>query len=119
MNDLLGPSTGAYWPYLVVLFVGVLPTGCWRMLGLVVAKGLKDDSQFLIWVRLVAQTLLIAVVAKLLIAPPGALAAIPDWGRYGSVIAGFAVFLAFRRSLVAALVTAEAMLLAAGYLAAA
>lgn len=118
MSAQYASAYGGLGPYLLVLFVAALPTTCWRMLGLFVASGLRDDSEFLIWVRLVAQTLLTAVIAKLLIVPPGAMAAIPDWGRYGSIAIGFVVFFATRRSLIAAVIAGEVVLLTAGYLAA-
>jgi len=50
------------WPYIVLIIVGFLPSEIWRMLGVVLARGLDDRSQIIVWVRAVATTLLAAVV---------------------------------------------------------
>ena len=44
--------------------------------------------------------------------PPGALADVPDWLRYGAVAAGFAAFMLTRRSIFAGVVCGEIVLLA-------
>jgi hypothetical protein len=44
--------------------------------------------------------------------PPGVLAGVPDWLRYGAVAAGFAVFLVTRRSIFAGVVAGEIVMLA-------
>ena len=59
------------------------------------------------WVRAVATAILAGVIAQILVQPPGALASVPDWLRYGAVAAGFAVFLLTRRSIFAGVVCGE------------
>src|SRR6478752_4482159 len=41
-------------PYLVLVLVGFLPNEIWRALGLVLARGLNEDSEIVVWSRAVA-----------------------------------------------------------------
>jgi hypothetical protein len=68
--------SGGLWPYLVVL-VGFLPNEVWRLLGLVQARGLNEDSEIVVWSRAVATAILAGVIAKLIIFSSGSLAGIP------------------------------------------
>ena len=99
-------------PYLVLILVGFLPNEVWRMLGVVVARGLDEDSEFVIWVRAIATGVLAGVIAKLIAFPPGTLAGVPVAVRVGAMACGFAAFLAVRRSVFAGLVAGEAVLIA-------
>lgn len=101
-------------PYLVLILVGVLPNEVWRMLGLVLARGLNENSQIVLWSRAVATAILTGVVAKLIFFAPGDLAAVPLIIRIGAAACGFAAFLAIRRSVFAGVVTGEAVLVLAG-----
>jgi hypothetical protein len=103
----LGPLT----PYLVLILVGFLPNEIWRMLGIVVARGIDEDSELIIWVRAVAVAILAAVIAKLVVVSPGALANVPLTVRLGAIACGFAAYLAVRRSVFAGLVAGEAALI--------
>jgi branched-subunit amino acid transport protein len=114
--ELLGEDARWLWPYLVVVVVGFLPTEVWRVLGVFAGKGLDEESELLRWVRQVATALVAAVVAKLVLAPTGALAAIPAAGRVAAILAGVAAMFATRRSLVAGLVAGELTLIAAALL---
>jgi Branched-chain amino acid transport protein (AzlD) len=98
------------WPYLVLVLVGFLPTEVWRMLGLVVARGIDEESELLIWVRAVAVAVLAGVIAKLVVLPPGALAAVPLAVRLAAIAAGFAAFLLVRRSILAGVAVGETVL---------
>jgi hypothetical protein len=109
----LQAAAGAFWPYLVVIVFGFLPTEVWRVLGVFVGSGLDEDSEVFHWVRMVSTALVTAVVAKLLLSPSGALAAVPLWGRLGAVALGLAAMLAFRRSIVAGLIAGEIALITA------
>ncbi len=55
------------WPYVVLIVFGVLPSEVWRILGVVLSRGLSEQSPLIEWVRLVATSLLCAVVVKLLL----------------------------------------------------
>ncbi len=112
----LQDASGWLWPYLVMVLFGFLPNEIWRVSAMIAGAGLKLDSEVFIWVKFVAASLLAGVVAKLLIAPAGALAIISGQGRLCAIFAGLAAFFGFRRSVAAALIAGEAVLLTAGYL---
>lgn len=97
---------------LVLALAGFLPNEIWRMAGLWFGAGVDEGSELLIWVRAVATAILAGVIAQILVQPPGALAGVPDWLRYGAVAAGFAVFMLARRSIFAGVVAGEVMLVA-------
>ena len=98
-------------PYLVLILVGFLPNEAWRMLGIVVAHGLDEGSELVIWVRAVATALLAGVVAKITLFPPGGLADVPLSVRLCAIAFGFAAFLIVRRSVFAGVVAGEAALI--------
>lgn len=106
---------GALWPYLLVILAGFLPTEVWRSLAVVFARGLDEDSEALILVRAVATALLAAVVARLVLLPPGELEAVPLFVRIGAVVAGFLVYLLARRSVLAGIVFGEAVIIAGAW----
>src|ERR1700692_3105674 len=85
-------------PYLVLIAAGFVPNEVWRMLGIVVAHGLDEGSETVIWVRAVATALLAGVVAKIILFPPGALADVSLAVRLVAIAIGFAAFLTARRS---------------------
>ena len=96
---------------LVLVVAGFLPNEVWRMLGLWLGSGVDEGSEVLIWVRAVATAILAGVIAQILVQPPGALASVPDWLRYGAVAAGFAAFLLTRRSIFVGVVCGEIVML--------
>jgi hypothetical protein len=102
-------------PYLVLILVGFLPNEIWRVLGLVLARGLNEDSEIVLWSRAVATAILAGVIAKLILFPSGSLADIPLGVRFGAALVGFAVFLAARRSMFAGVVAGESALLIGGF----
>jgi hypothetical protein len=103
-------ATSELWPYLVLVLVGFLPTEVWRMLGLVAARGIDEESELLIWVWAVAVAVLAGVIAKLVVLPPGALATVPLAVRLAAIAAGFAAFLLVRRSVLAGVAVGEIVL---------
>ena len=111
MTDLAA-FAGPLWPYLVVVLVGFLPTEIWRVLGVVLARGLDERSEILVWVRAIATTLLAGVVAKLLFAPSDPLATVPLAGRLASLLVGLLAFFALRRSVIAGVICGELALVA-------
>lgn len=100
---------------LAVVFIGFLPNEIWRVLGVVLGRSLDENSLWMQWVRAVATALLAAVVARLLITPSGALVALPFLLRAGAVVAGVAGFVLVRRSVLAGVLTAEAVLIAGAW----
>jgi Branched-chain amino acid transport protein (AzlD) len=103
------------WGYLVLVLVGFLPADMWRLRGIIVGRGLDEESELLVWVRAVATAVLAGVIAKILFFPPGSLAAMPLWVRITAITLGFTAFLLVRRSVFAGIATGEAVLLMAGF----
>ena len=104
-------------PYLVLILVGYLPNEAWRLLGVVLARGIDEDSEIIVWVRAVATAVLAGVIAKLTLFAPGALALVPLPVRLAAVATGFLAFLAIRRSVFAGVVCGEIVLVAGTLLA--
>jgi branched-subunit amino acid transport protein len=100
------------WHALVVLVLaGVIPNQIWRMLGLWLGSGIDEGSDLLMWVKAVATAILAGVIAEILVRPPGALASVPDFLRYGALVVGFIVFMLTRRSIFAGVVSGEVVML--------
>ena len=102
------------WGYLILVLVGFLPCDVWRLLGLVLGRGIDEQSELLVWVRAVATGVLAGVIAKITFFPPGALADMPLAVRLAAIGCGFLAFLLVRRSVFAGLLTGEAVLIGAG-----
>jgi Branched-chain amino acid transport protein (AzlD) len=98
-------------PYLALILVGFLPNEIWRVLGLLMARGLNEESEIVVWVRAVATAILAGVIAQLIVTSIGALAAIPLPVRIAAVAGGFAAFLLVRRSVFAGVAVGEAVLI--------
>ena len=112
---MTGALDHGWWPWLVLIVFGFLPSEIWRMLSVFLARGLDETSPWIAWVRAVANALLAGVVAKLLLSPNGALASLPLWGRVGPLVFGMTIFFLVRRSIVAAIIAGEAAIIAGGY----
>jgi hypothetical protein len=111
----MNPAMTGLWPYVVLLLVGFLPNEIWRVLGLVLARGLNEDSEVVIWSRAVATAILAGVIAKLIMFSTGALAGLPLALRISAVACGFIAFLLMKRSVFAGVAVGEAALLLGGY----
>jgi len=94
-------------PYFALLLVGFLPNEVWRMLGILVARGLDEDSELLVWVRGVATAVLAGVISQLVLTPPGPLATLPVTARVGAAVVGFLAFLIVRRSIFVGVLAGE------------
>ena len=103
-------------PYLVLVLVGFLPNEIWRAFGLVLARGLNEDSEIVVWSRAVATAILAAVIAKLILFPSGTLDNIPLAVRIAAAACGFVAFICIKRSVFAAVLVGEAILLLGGFL---
>ncbi len=108
MSDFIGD----WHALLVLLLAGFLPNEVWRMIGLYVGGGVDEGSELLVWVRAVATAILAGVIAQILVYPPGALASVPGFLRYGAVAGGLALFVMTRRSIFAGVVGGEVVMLA-------
>lgn len=103
------------WPYFLLVLVGYLPNEVWRVFGLVLVRGLDEDSEIVVWSRAVATAILAGVIAKLILFSSGALVTIPLSVRVTAAVGGFLAFLAIRRSVFAGVLVGEALLLAGGF----
>ena len=110
--DLLGATLA---PYVMLIVIGFLPSEVWRVLAIFLSRSLNEDSEIIVWVRAVSTALLTGVVASIVLAPTGALLLVPLWARVGSVLAGLAAYMLLRRSVLAAVVTGEACVIAAAW----
>lgn len=99
-------------PYALLILVGFLPNEVWRMLGVVVARGLDEHSEIILFARAVATAILTGVVGKLVVFAPGALASVSLGLRLGATALGIVAFFALRRSVFAGVVTATAAIIA-------
>jgi hypothetical protein len=99
-------------PYLALILLGFLPSEVWRWLGLVLGGGLDEESEIILWVRGVATALVAAVVARIVMIPPGALASVPLSVRLAALGVGFLAFLVIRRSAFVGVLVGEAVLIA-------
>jgi len=81
----------------------------------VVAHGLDEGSELVVWVRAVATGLLAGVVAKIILFPPGGLADVPLAVRLVAIAVGLLAFLAVRRSVFTGVLAGEAALIVGAY----
>jgi hypothetical protein len=104
-------------PYLVLVLVGFLPNEVWRMIGLLVSRGIDENSEVIVWVRAVATAILTGLVGKVVVFAPGSLEAVPLWIRLLAAALGMLAFYVFRGSVLAAVATGT-IAIAVGMLAA-
>lgn len=102
---------GPFWPYLALLLFAVLPTEIWRWLAVAFSRRLDANSPALEWVRAVATALLAGIVAKLIVTPPGALAAVPLALRVGALAVTLGIMLFDRRRVMLAVLAGEVTLI--------
>src|SRR6516162_8915700 len=105
-----GAQMSELYAYTLLVLVGFLPSEIWRVLGLVAARGIADESELFMWVRAVAIAVLAGVIAKIILFPPGTLASVPLVIRLCAIVGGFAAFLFVRRSVLTGVVAGEVVL---------
>jgi hypothetical protein len=105
----------ALWPYLVVLLAGFLPNEAFRVAAVFLSRGVDENSELFRWVKVMATTLLAAVVARLIYSPAAALEHVPLAIRVGAVLVGIGGFLLLRRSLVLGILSGEAFFVLAAW----
>jgi Branched-chain amino acid transport protein (AzlD) len=98
-------------PYLALVLLGFLPSEVWRWLGMLLGRGLDEDSEIVLWVRAVATALIAGVVARIVLIPPGALATVPLGVRLAAIGCGFLAYLIVRRSPFVGVLAGEAVLI--------
>lgn len=102
-------------PYVAILIAAVLPTHVWRWLGVLFAGRLDEQSEFFIWVKAVATSLVAALIAKLILFPTGPLETVPTVARVGATAIAFTVFLAAGKRLAVGILAAELLLIGAWF----
>ena len=70
----------------------------------------------IVWVRAVATAMLAGVLAQLILASAGALAAIPLAVRIGAALTGFLAFMVARRSVFVGVLAGEVALIAGAWI---
>lgn len=103
-------------PYVMLILAGFLPNEVWRLFGLVMARGLDEGSELVIWSRAVATAILAGVIAKLILFSTGELAGIPLQIRLGAAVCAFIAYVVVKRSVFAGVLAGEAALLLGGFL---
>jgi hypothetical protein len=105
-------ALGEWAPYAMLILVGYLPNEVWRALGIVLARGLDEDSQVIVFARATATAILTGVVGKLVIFAPGALASVSMMVRIGATALGLVAYVLARRSVLAGVVAATLAMMA-------
>lgn len=90
----------------LVVAAGWATTYAWRFVGVYLAERIAPESELLTWVRAVATALVAALVAGLVLDPPGQLAATEIEARIAAMAIGVAAFYVFRRNTGAGVATA-------------
>ena len=103
-------SEAWWWPDLFILIAGWLATDSWRYLGVYLGGRIPESSDLLVLVRCVATAFVAAVIGNLIMFPGGELGATPLLLRLAAAAIGFAAFLVIRRSVLAGILAAEAVL---------
>ena len=109
---MISGVVGDMGPYVTLALVGFLPNEIWRLFGVVVARGLNEGSELLVWVRAVATAILAGIISQLVLMPPGALANVPFVLRVTAIVVGFLAFVLARRSIFIGVLTGEVVLVA-------
>ena len=86
-------------PLLTIIAAGVAATAIWRLLGLFLSSGLREDDPLLEWVKALSSDLIAGLVARTVLFPPGALADVHMAVRVGAFSVGLVVFYAASRHL--------------------
>ncbi len=96
-----------WWPFVFILVAGWVATDFWRFLGVHLGSRLSENSDILVLVRAVATALVAGVIGNLVIFPAEPLASTPLLLRIGSVVIGFAAYLALGRRVIVGILVAE------------
>ncbi len=97
-------------PYLSLVLLGFLPSEIWRTIGVFASRKIDEDSELFQFVRSVATVLLVGVVVKVVLLPSHELAIVPVWARCAALAVAACVFFASRRSVFAAILAGEAVI---------
>ena len=79
-------------PHWLVLALVIFGTIFWKIIGVVAAGKIKDDSEVLEWVSCVAFAITAGIMIKVLMAPSGILEEAPFFARFCGVTLGVIAF---------------------------
>jgi len=99
----------AWWLWLTLVIAGTASNGIWRIAGVWLSRGVDPVGPVMLWVKDVSTALVAGLVARMLLAPAGELAAIPTAVRFLAFGTGIAAYLLSGRRLAIGLACAEAM----------
>ena len=108
-------SVNSWGLWLTLAIAGTAANDIWRMAGAWLSRGADPQSQVMLWVKDVSAALVAGLIARMLIAPAGELAAIGSAVRFLAFGAGVAAYFLSRKNLAVALICAEAMFFAADW----
>ena len=102
-----------WWQFAFILIAGWVATDIWRLFGVLLGNRIDENAEILVLVRAVATALVAAVIAQLVIAPGGSLAAETSVGlRIAAIATGFFVYLVMRHQVFAGVLAAVSVLAA-------
>ncbi len=87
----------SWWPWLLIA-CGAAVTYFWRLMGVLLAGKVKQDSAVLGWITCVAYALLAGLIARMIVLPMGPLESTPLIARLGGAGCALAIFLLLRRN---------------------
>lgn len=99
-----------WWSILYLLVAGTLATDIWRYLGVFAALRIDEAGEVFQWVRAASTALVAALIARLVVFAPGALADTPLLLRLAAFGAGFLVYLLARQNMLAGIAAGVAIL---------
>jgi hypothetical protein len=102
-------------PYLSLVLLGFLPSEIWRTIAVFAARKVDEESELFLFVRSVATVLLVGVVVKIVLLPSHELAIGPVWARCAAIGVAAGAFFASRRSVFAAILAGEAVIVLAAW----
>ncbi len=103
------------WSYVFLFTAGFVATQPWRYLGVILSRNVQEDAEILVWVRAVSTSLVAGLVARMVLLPAGALAAVPLEIRLGAFALGVAAYYGGGQRLIIGVGAAAAALIAAQY----
>lgn len=102
---------------MIYIFVaGVAANGVWRLGGALLSSGISDDGAVITWVRAVSTALVAALISRIVLFPPGALADVDVVIRVIAFGLGIVAFFLTRRNLGVGILSGAVTLLAGHFL---
>jgi hypothetical protein len=102
---------------MIYIFVaGVAANGVWRLGGALLSSGISDDGAVITWVRAVSTALVAALISRIVVFPPGALADVDAVIRVTAFGIGILAFFLTQRNLGLGILSGAAALLARHFL---